>query len=1042
MTEPLSVNERGSDMFCGRKVGRSSIICLGLLVTLFLPGAVTAQVDCGNDVQPPEITVGVPVATFALQDGWVHNHNSVAQVCGMTWTDNCGSGFIHGINELQSLSGEVIGGVQGAWMSEGISADWMSFRLNLDRNLIGPREYLIRYAVIDAAWNWAFAECRIRVVDEAPDLCDGIDNDDDGVIDEDFDPAVVMCGVGACRAEGQTACVDGAIVEQCTPAAGSAELCGNGVDDDCNGAIDDGFDVGAPCSAGVGACGVFGTRVCTADGTGTECDAAPAAPRDERCGNGIDDDCDGETDEPACEDAPVDCSNDSTPPVLTLTQPEPVFELRDAPGWQHMNVAAMCGLIWHDDCTDGAHVLHGINLLSSPSGEAIFGQPGAYWSDGISAEWHSIDLNLNRAEVGPRTYLIRYAVIDHAWNWAFAECTVNVVDEVVVEPPPAESVQPPVMVTFDFHMDPMSQGLSVDARRGQFVDRMDNADWLLDTVDPHGAPISFLSTGEFLEFCREDGEARCFPLLRRLQASGGVVATHIHDEIREGAHDWPSLGALRGGSGNITEADIERNWDDTKSVVDAIVRDVFGVDTPEEIAAINAAAMGHLPDSHTRMADLHAIMEARGYTIREGGGEQAWVPYFGHIPYTVFRPGDCGTCEDLDTNLVTVPQSQVIGKYGEHFGVVQDGRAPRKQVELLGAIVNRRIDELAGKPERLWTYGWGLHGHDISPGSESRNSIEIVIPWIAEVLAPHGLAEFASYIDVRDRYEDWEARHPGTSSFDYREPTIDYAQYPYSEWANHYLRYAHYDRQMHDPIVHAFALTVDARQDETDPDPRSLVLAYAIDVDHIGTVDLSGVFGAIAVRSVRLADGVITDVSADAVEIGADPMVLCVAADCEAVLALEDWIDDPGCGEGLPCGPGLVCHPDRSACVVDCRRSEPACPRADLVCDVDSGMCLPDQGGGGGCAGGCPNGQVCAEVVDQCVPDCRLPQNTCPPIRPVCDQGTGVCDVDIGDVCGGCPQSQICVPEIQRCVNDCRLPGEMCPPSHPTCVEETGICRP
>ena len=1025
-------------MSTSRGIGRSFIIYVGLFAGLCPPVSAAAQGNCANDVQPPDIAVSAPVATFSLQDGWVQNLNSVVDVCGITWTDDCtgAGGFVHGINELQSLGGEVIGGAPGAWTSEGISADWVAFRLNLDRNLVGPSEYLIRYAVIDAAWNWAFAECRIRVVDVAPDDCDGIDNDDDGIVDEDFAPGAVTCGVGACRAEGQTACVDGAIVEQCAPASPSTELCGNGVDDDCDGTTNEGFDVGAPCSVGVGACSASGARICTADGTGTRCDAAPAVPREEQCKNGQDDDCDGETDEPACEDLGVDCSSDTAPPVVTVGQPEPELILRDGPGWEHLDVADICGLTWRDDCTADTGVVHGINALWSLSGEAIFGQPGAYWSDGIAAEWHTIDLNLNRAEVGPRTYFIRYAVIDHAWNWAFADCTIHVVDEAVVAEPPT---QPPVMVSFDFHMDTMPQTSSVDARRAQFVSRMDNADWLLDTVEPYGASISFLSAGEFLEFCREDGEARCFPLLRRLRASGGIVGTHIHDEIREGAHDWPSLGALRGGSGNITDADVERNWNDTKGVVDAVVQEVFGVDTADEIAAINTAAMGHLPGLHTRAAYLHAILEARGYTIREGGPEQAWVPYFGHIPYNVFRPGDCETCENLDANIVAVPQSQVIGRFGEHVGAVQDGRAPRKQVELLQAVVNRRIDELAGKAERVWTYGWGLHGTDISVGSESRNSIETLIPWIAEVLAPHGLVQFASYLDVRDNYEDWEARHPGTSSFDYGEPSIDYDLYPYSEWANHYLRYARYDRQVPDEIVHAFALTVDLRQNQNDPDLRPLVLAYAIDADDIGAVDLSSVFGPVTVRLVRLSDGVTANASAAAVEIGADPVVLCVAADCDAVLALEDWIDDQGCGEGLPCGPGLICSAQQSSCVSDCRMVVPACPRQGTVCDTDTGMCVPEQGG---CAGGCPNGQVCAEIADVCVPDCRLPQNTCPPVRPFCDLGTGVCGADGGDVCGGCPQDQICVPEIQSCANDCRLPGMVCPPTHPNCVEETGICRP
>lgn len=39
----------------------------------------------------------------------------------------------------------------------------------------------------------------------------------------------------------------------------------------------------------------------------------------------------------------------------------------------------------------------------------------------------------------------------------------------------------------------------------------------------------------------------------------------------------------------------------------------------------------------------------------------------------------------------------------------------------------------------------------------------------------------------------------------------------------------------------------------------------------------------------------------------------------------------------------------------------------------------------------CNEGQVCEPDLQQCVPDCRLPQNDCPPLLPVCDDFTGVC---------------------------------------------------
>ncbi len=79
---------------------------------------------------------------------------------------------------------------------------------------------------------------------------------------------------------------------------GAMELCNN-IDDNCNNQVDETFtNLNMSCSAGVGACTRSGNYVCSADGTGTVCDATPGLPVLE-IPDGVDNDCDGAVDEAA-----------------------------------------------------------------------------------------------------------------------------------------------------------------------------------------------------------------------------------------------------------------------------------------------------------------------------------------------------------------------------------------------------------------------------------------------------------------------------------------------------------------------------------------------------------------------------------------------------------------------------------------------------------------------------------------------------------------------------------------------------------------------
>ena len=203
-------------------------------------------------------------------------------------------------------------------------------------------------------------------------------------------------------------------------------------------------------------------------------------------------------------------------------------------------------------------------------------------------------------------------------------------------------------------------------------------------------------------------------------------------------------------------------------------------------------------------------------------------------------------------------------------------------------ILNWLHDVHVAGTNRVWVTGWAAHCHDVVEGVDTRLAWEPIIEWLNESfvgrpVGGHDAAVFSTIAEARNAFIDWEAEHPGATSFDYSYDETNWNAYPYLPAAAHYLVTAEHVVDL--PPVGS--LRMHRLLSSEEPDAFDLYVAYTVSGSGI-VIDLSKQLGSGEIAVVDTRSGTWEVVPTDSVPIVPHGAILVAPEDAIAISMFGD----------------------------------------------------------------------------------------------------------------------------------------------------------